>query len=79
MLVGKIKNNHGMGAFMRGEEKGCFLYGGSTIVLLLERNSVSLDESLFEETANERETPIKLGERLGHSQKAIYAKAGIKS
>lgn len=79
MLVGKIKNNHGAGKFALGEEKGCFLYGGSTIVLLLERDAVSLDERFFEETANETETPIKLGERLGYSKKAIYVKAGMES
>lgn len=34
MLVGKI-SNHKLDTFKRGDEKGCFLYGGSTIVLLL--------------------------------------------
>ncbi len=38
MLVGKIKNNHEEHEFKRGEEKGCFLYGGSTVILLLKRN-----------------------------------------
>lgn len=38
MLVGKISNNHEEHEFKRGEEKGCFLYGGSTVILLLKRN-----------------------------------------
>lgn len=38
MLVGKIANNHEEHEFKRGEEKGCFLYGGSTVILLLKRN-----------------------------------------
>ncbi len=37
MLVGKIKNNHEEHEFKRSEEKGCFLYGGSTVILLLKR------------------------------------------
>ena len=36
MLVGKIANLHGSGPIKRGEEKGMFLYGGSTVVLLLQ-------------------------------------------
>lgn len=68
MLVGKIKNYAEPGArFARGEEKGRFLYGGSTVVLLLERDRVELDEELFENTAQGLETPVKLGETLGYA------------
>ena len=38
LLVGKIKNQHGKCDVRRGDEKGMFLYGGSTVVLLLEKN-----------------------------------------
>ena len=66
MLVGKIRNHKGPGmTFRRGEEKGRFLYGGSTVVLLLEKGRVSLDEDLFENTARGLETPVQLGEALG--------------
>lgn len=64
MLVGKIHNHHGAGAITRGEEKGMFLYGGSTIILLLEKDTVSLREDIFTATANGEETPIKMGENL---------------
>ena len=40
MLVGKIKNHHSDGEHLRGEEKGMFLYGGSTIVVFLEKDAV---------------------------------------
>ena len=76
MLVGKIKNNDGAGGFARGTEKGRFLYGGSTIVLLLERDRVSIDESLFSATEEGRETPVKLGQKIGYS--AIKAKNNSK-
>ena len=37
LLVGRICNHDGAGAFTRGAEKGCFYYGGSTVVLLLQK------------------------------------------
>lgn len=64
MLVGKIKNNHGEGEFSRGEEKGMFLYGGSTIVLLVEKDRLHINKTYFEETENGNETPVKMGECL---------------
>ena len=66
MLVGRIENYKGAGvAFRRGEEKGRFLYGGSTVVLLLQKDRIALDEAFFENTAQGLETPVRLGEVLG--------------
>lgn len=68
MLVGRVENYKGADAsFRRGEEKGRFLYGGSTVVLLIQKDRVQLDAELFENTDNGLETPVKLGEVLGHS------------
>ena len=64
LLVGKIANLHGAASVKRGEEKGKFLYGGSTIILLLEANRANIPSRLFENTQNGLETPIMLGERL---------------
>ena len=65
MLVGKIKNHLGAGSFRRGDEKGMFLYGGSTVVLLFERGKVSVERRFYEATANGTETPVRMGERIG--------------
>lgn len=66
MLVGKIENYGGPGMpFRRGKEKGRFLYGGSTVVVLLEKDRITLDEALFENTAQGLETPVVMGEALG--------------
>lgn len=66
MLVGKIDNYKGPGErFERGEEKGRFLFGGSTVVLLLEKDRVKLDPALFENTEKGLEIPVILGETLG--------------
>lgn len=65
MMVGKIKNHHGPGAFLRGEEKGYFEFGGSTIVLLLKKGAAVLDHELWENTQNGLETVVKYGEKIG--------------
>lgn len=64
MLVGKISNLHGATKVTRGQEKGKFLYGGSTIVLLLQKDSVDVREEFFNATASGDEIPIKMGESL---------------
>ncbi len=69
MLVGKIQNHHGPGTFVRGQEKGMFLYGGSTIVLLLEKGRASLSESIFSNTEQGLETPVQMGQILGFTQR----------
>ncbi|MGM9602118.1 MAG: phosphatidylserine decarboxylase [Faecousia sp.] len=65
MLVGRILNHHGAGQMKRGEEKGMFLYGGSTVVLLLQKDAATLPESYFEATQQGVETPVKYGEKIG--------------
>ena len=69
MLVGRIRNRHGVHTFVRGEEKGKFEFGGSTIVLLFERDAVTPDSDLLKNTANGFETVVKLGEKIGISAK----------
>lgn len=64
LLVGKIKNFHDNYKFKKGEEKGMFLYGGSTIILLLE-NKVRVDNRFFKATDKGLEEPIRMGEVLG--------------
>lgn len=65
MLVGKIRNYHEKQKVHRGQEKGRFLYGGSTIILLLKKGAVRLQDSLFQATAAGLEVPVKLGEKIG--------------
>ncbi|MBE6635123.1 MAG: phosphatidylserine decarboxylase [Ruminococcaceae bacterium] len=67
LLVGKIKNHHSEYTFTRGEEKGMFLYGGSTIVLLLEKNRANLREDIFLTTENGLETDVMMGEKIGEA------------
>lgn len=67
MMVGRISNNHRDKAVTvtRGTEKGRFEFGGSTIVLLVQKDKVALDEEFFTNTENELETIVRCGERIG--------------
>ena len=64
MLVGKIQNHHGAGPITKGAEKGMFLYGGSTVVLLLEKDAADLPQALFEAAERGLEVPVTYGEAI---------------
>ncbi len=67
LLVGRIKNHHGPGPVTRGEEKGMFLYGGSTVIVLLQRDRAILDGLYLENSRLGVETPVRLGQRIGRA------------
>lgn len=69
LMVGKIKNFHGAHTFARGEEKGMFEFGGSTIVLLFQKDTVMLDSDIIKNSADNVETIVKYGEKIGVSAK----------
>lgn len=52
-------------AVRRGEEKGRFEFGGSTIVVLTEPGKVVPDADLTANTKDGWETVVKMGERVG--------------
>ena len=70
LMVGRIVNYDQTACFHKGDEKGRFEFGGSTIVLLLNKDSVEIDEDLINNTANGYETSVKMGERIG---KALFS------
>lgn len=65
LFVGRIKNHHQKGKFVRGEEKGMFEFGGSTIVMLFQENTIKPDEDLLLNTDEGFETAVKMGEKIG--------------
>ena len=65
LLVGKIVNHHGAAAVKRGQEKGYFQFGGSTVVLLLKKDTAVLDSDILENSRNGIETVVKFGEKIG--------------
>lgn len=66
LLVGKIKNIKISGNVNRGEEKGYFMYGGSTIVLLVESDKIKIDEEILKNSKNGLETIVRYGEKIGN-------------
>lgn len=69
LLVGRIHNHRGAGEVRRGEEKGFFAYGGSTVILLLERGRVRVDGDIWNNARAGEETLVKMGERIGTAEK----------
>ena len=65
LMIGRIKNYHEDHQFTRGEEKGMFEFGGSTIVLLIEKNRVKIDSEVLKNTREGYETVVKLGMKIG--------------
>lgn len=65
LLVGKIVNHHGAATVRRGQEKGYFQFGGSTVVLLLKKDTAVLDSDILENSRQGIETVVKFGEKIG--------------
>lgn len=64
LMVGKIINLDKK-TFSKGEEKGYFKLGGSTIVILLKDNVVKIDNDILENSKNDIETKVKYREKIG--------------
>ncbi|MGA0448006.1 MAG: phosphatidylserine decarboxylase [Candidatus Phytoplasma pyri] len=67
LFVGKIFN-HKCQAFKKGQEKGFFAFGGSTIILLVKKNMVEFDDIFFKNTLNQCETKINIGDVIGRKR-----------
>ena len=49
----------------KGDEKGYFAFGGSTIIVLFEKDKMTFSEDLILNTKNGYETAVKMGETIG--------------
>ena len=72
LLVGKIHNNQNDGMFCKGEEKGYFEFGGSTIILLFEENTVITDNKILVYTLDGKEAKVKAGDKIGYGIRRAY-------
>ena len=63
LLVGKI-NNYNKNKYNKGDEKGYFELGGSTIVILT-NDKIKIDNDILEYSNKDIETKVKYGERIG--------------
>ncbi len=64
-MVGSIVQTYSGKRVTKGEEKGYFKFGGSSIVLLFKPYTFKADRDLLVNSANFLETQICMGERIG--------------
>ncbi len=63
MMIGRINNNRTT-LFKKGDEKGNFEFGGSTIILFVKDNVIKIDDDILENSKNFMETTVNVGERI---------------
>ena len=68
LLVGRIVNYKGHSKVKKGEEKGRFEFGGSTVVLMFEKDAVDIDKQLWLNTVNGYETIVRMGQSIGKAK-----------
>jgi phosphatidylserine decarboxylase len=64
LTVGTIVQTYVPGAVRRGEEKGYFRFGGSTIVLLFAPNTLDFDPALVADSAQGLEVQVRAGDPI---------------
>lgn len=67
LCVGKIVQTFQKTAVKAGDEKGYFLFGGSTVLLLGETGRWSPSEDILQQTAQQREVFVQLGDQVALS------------
>lgn len=66
MMVGSVVQNQPDGGYCRrGMEKGYFQFGGSTVIVIIGPNRVTIDEDILSYSAKSIETIVRYGEQVG--------------
>lgn len=65
MFVGSIVFTKETGQVKRMQEHGYFAFGGSTILLLFQKNKISFDKDLIDNSQKCLETLIQVGSSIG--------------
>ena len=65
-LTGGIRQTYtSSNEVQKGDEKGYFFFGGSTLILLFEKDRIEFSDDLIENSAKGLETLLKMGETIG--------------
>lgn len=67
LLIGRIKNHRIKGMFCRGQEKGRFEFGGSTVLLLFQKDAIRVEKEILENTRKHKETIVRMGNKIGEN------------
>ncbi len=68
LMVGKIVNYAENKSVHRGEEKGRFEFGGSTIVICVKKDAIKVDDDILQNSEENVETKVKYGMRIGENK-----------
>lgn len=71
ITVASIVQTYTPGIVKKGQEKGYFQYGGSTVVLLFEPGAITFDRDLIRDSANNLEVGVKAGTQIGRRLQGI--------
>lgn len=63
-MVGSMIQTYKGTTVKKGQEKGYFKFGGSTVVLLFEKDQIKINSDLIRNTGKGLETTIKMGEQI---------------
>lgn len=67
-MVGGIKQSYVPNSCVdKGQEKGYFYFGGSTVIMMFEKGKVIVDRDLITNSQNGIETKVYMGEKIGVS------------
>jgi len=66
LFVGRIVNKNSFNV-KRGDEKGMFQFGGSTIIMLFQKDTIKIDDTIINNTLSNKETIVKMGNKIGES------------
>lgn len=70
--VGSIVQTYKPGSYVKkGAEKSYFKFGGSTVLMFLEKDSVIIDEDIIENSYMGIESLVKMGERIANKRKEL--------
>lgn len=67
VMIGKIVHTYKAGRVEQGEEQGYFEIGGSSILMIIQKEKIIFDEDIVNNSLRGFETKIKMGARIGIS------------
>lgn len=73
LLVGTIVNTNAAkpgDSVKKGDEMGCFQYGGSTVIAVFPKGQVTWDDDLLKNSEQPVETIVKMGTHVGRFNNA---------
>ena len=67
LMVGKIVNHDTEDHVERGQEKGFFRFGGSTVIIMVKKGLLNVDARIMDNSRENIETKVNYGEKIGEA------------